>query len=75
MKQSNAMFHEARAVGQKLIVLGSIVSKIADEIKLHGSWEAYLEWEEKERAENSYICGTANSINEKANPISLVGVD
>ncbi|WP_177193975.1 hypothetical protein [Dyadobacter sp. SG02] len=33
--------------------MGSIIQKIADEIRLHGSWEAYLEWREQ-HAQSDY---------------------
>lgn len=31
--------------------MGSIISKIADEIELHGSWENYLAWRDQQEQE------------------------
>ena len=61
-------------IGKNTEQMGSIISHIADQIKLHGSWDAYCQWQEKEKADNSYICETTNSRDEKTDhDISSLG--
>lgn len=43
MEQVVCLFHIHRPAGQRTCNMGSIISKIADEIALHGSYEKYLE--------------------------------
>ena len=35
--------------------MGSIVSKLADEIALHGSYEAYADWRDRQRDDIQYF--------------------
>ena len=52
--------------------MGSTISSIADEIKLHGSWEAYLAWRHRDRSECSGKCAVQNEATSAKGPVTTL---